>query len=180
MFTPVRIGNQPDPGLSIYGIGHLIRQGECGSPEIIMVTATMSRKNSMAQAGGWHIALATEPSLSWAQARMKDIYAADLLAVFQRNEASVLSALFPILQAGEIACLACAVGGNTEHTANRKDMHAHIQVAHRGTWSSGRVRRMVDDARPPRIIAGLALAEAGMYGHDQVAILDMMYPPEKK
>ncbi len=136
------------------------------------VTATTSRRNSMESVGGYHIVLATEPSLTWADARARGIFVSDLIGAFLGSEKEVLTALLSQnLTDASINNLACAVSGNSEFTANRPDIHAHVQVAPIATWKSGAVRLMVDDARSPSIIAKEAVKEERMReaAHELVA-----------
>ncbi len=141
-----QVGESPD-GQPIYEIGELILQEFAWT-----VTATMSRKNSMAEVGGWHIALGTVPTVPWSDAREYGLMAEHLSVVFRTHEAPVLAVLFPEKSEEELGLLACSTGHNSEFTANRPDVHAHVQVASKAVWASGNVRRMVDDARAPKLL----------------------------
>ena len=73
--------------------------------------------------------------------------------LWRQVENEALAALLPELSPQELAHLRCATSSNAEGTAQRPDVHAHVQVASKAVWASDQIRRMVDDARTPKLIA---------------------------
>lgn len=177
MFQIRKVSSPSEP--PVFAIGELTYM-EGSTPCIILVTATMSRVNSLKAIGGYHIALATEPSLSWADGVTKGFFASSLLLVFEQNARATLRALLPRLSDEEVAELAYSIGGNTEHTANRNDLHAHVPFAPIMIWHEKLVKRMVDDARPPRVIATRALELANLDSNRIEDIVNQLYLPTQK
>lgn len=164
---------------TVFTIGELTYM-EGSTPCTVLVTATMSHTNSLKAIGGYHIALATKPSLSWADGVTKGFFASSLLLVFEQNARGTLRALLPHLSDKELAELAYSIGGNTEHTANCDDLHAHIPFAPKSVWGKKLIRRMVDDARPPSVIAREALELSGLNSNQVEEIINHLYPPTPK
>jgi hypothetical protein len=140
----------------------------------VPIVVNLSRINSMEKVGGFHLALSVHPAMSWRDATELKITGEHLAVLWKSVEREALDLLFPEMPPETRAILACATSSNSEFTAQRPDLHAHVQVATPEQWK--RVRRMVDDARKPREIASEALGEAGIVGDEQIAILNKLYP----
>ncbi len=115
----------------------------------VMVTATVSRKDSMtgiAEATGLfatHIALSTRPPLTWSDA--PEITASRLTLAFEEHAKAVIPALFPGLTAEDVEY---QILGNSSGAAHRPDIHAHVRIAMREVWKSNIVPRLVDPLTP--------------------------------
>lgn len=114
-----------------------------------MVTATVSRKDSMAKIAeetglfATHIALSTRPSLKWSDA--PEITASHLTLAFEKQKHKVIPALFPGLTAEDVEF---QILGNSSGAAHREDIHAHVRIAVKAVWKSNIVPRLVDPLTP--------------------------------
>jgi len=115
----------------------------------VMVTATVSRVDSMAEIAkatglfATHIALSTRPSLKWSEA--PEITASRLTLAFEEHKDKVIPALFPGLTAGD---LDYQILGNSPGAAHREDVHAHVRIAVKAVWKRKVVPRLVDPLTP--------------------------------
>ena len=115
----------------------------------VTVTATVSRKDSMAEIAketgrfATHIALSTRPPLRWSDA--PEITASRLTLAFEEHKGVVISALFPELTVEDVEY---QVLGNSPGAAHREDIHAHVRIAVREVWESNIVPRLVSPLTP--------------------------------
>jgi hypothetical protein len=158
-----QIGLSPD-GFPMFHIGNLYRNVEEGdgvhTTKTISVVVNLSRINSLEKVGGVHFALSVEPPMPWAKAAELKIFGEELALTWKMVEPEALALLLPNLTADELAEIACATSSNSEFTAQRKDVHAHVQATTKAVWASKKIRRMVDDARAPNIVAEEAIEAA--------------------
>ncbi len=143
----------------VFGIGTIRRPLQDDEARALNTTSISfhvgvckSRINSLEKVDGYHFALSVYPPLSWDEGRKRRIVGENLSLLWREVESEALEALLPELSPEERAELRCATSSNAEGTAQRQDVHAHVQVATKSEWSSGRIRRMVDDARAPKLL----------------------------
>jgi hypothetical protein len=168
-----QIGTSPE-GNPIYEIGKILKYE--GDKEPVVITATVSRKNSMEKVGGWHFALSTSNKLTWADADAINLFAENLTFIWRNVEQEALTALLPHLSEEKIRDLECQTACNSQFTAQRDDLHAHVRVASKSVWASGDVARLTDDARTSSLMAKDIIRE---YKASTVGVFDVYDMPEQ-
>lgn len=143
-------------GFPMFQIGNVI--GRNGTEYSVVVN--LSRKNSLGKVmGGSHLAISTAipeilengdtvlHTMSWEEGSECGVSAIKLLSLWENVAEEALKCIFSNLTQVELAELAWRPLGNTQHTAAREDVHAHVQVATKVIWASGLIERLTDDAR---------------------------------
>lgn len=118
-----------------------------------------------------------EEGTTWPDARSKGLRRGDLTSLAEDKKAALVHHFLPGLEPEEAEC---RYEVNSDGAGSRPTVHTHVIIGHKSLFGDdGKIRRIIDDIRKPKLIIDWFLKRAGGWTEALGSALEEVFPAKK-